>query len=308
MLEILRAGIQTTVQDQGRGGYRHLGVALCGALDAPAMWLANRLVNNAGSAAGLEVVAGPVQLRFLDERWFALCGADFQATLDGVPLACGWRNRARPGQVLQLLGSSEGMCVCLAVGGGIDVPCVMGSRATDLRAGFGGMDGRALHAGDRLPLAQAYPLQTRLGTPQRHWTPEVRVLRGPEYAQFDAAARGAFWRQAWTVSTHSNRMGYRLQGPKLLRTIDSDLPSHAVIPGVVQVPPGGPPIVLLADAQTTGGYPRIAVVIDADLWKFGQAPPGRQFCFVETDLDGAHAAREQWRHELYRFEWSLYGK
>ena len=308
MIEILRAGIQTTVQDQGRTGYRHLGVAQAGALDAPAMWLANRLVNNAGTAAGLEIVAGPVEIRFLRVGWFAVCGADFDATLDDQPLFCGWRYPVKRGQTLCLRGPKSGMRAYLAVDGGIEVPVVMGSRSTDVRAGFGGHEGRPLRNGDRLLMGDTFPLKKKLGTPQRQWTPEVRVLRGPEFEQFDEHSRQLFFKHAWTVSTQSNRMGYRLQGPVLQRNENIDLLSHGVLPGVVQVPPNGQPIVLLADSQTTGGYPRIAVVIAADLWKFAQAPPGRQFCFVETDLESAKAARQQWQQELYRFEWSLYGK
>jgi len=308
MLEILRAGIQTTVQDQGRSGFRHMGVAQAGALDAPAMWLANRLVNNAGTAAGLEVVAGPFEIRFMRDGWVALCGADFDATLDEQALVCGWRYPVKKGQKLRLRGPKSGTRVYLAFDGGIDVPVVMGSRSTDLKAGFGGHAGRALKKGDRLPLGVTYPLKNKLGTPQRQWTPEVRVLRGPEFDLFDEASRQSFFKQAWTVSTQSNRMGYRLQGTGLQRSENTDLLSHGVLPGVVQVPPNGQPIVLLADSQTTGGYPRIAVVITADLWKLAQAPLGRQFCFVETDLEGAKAARKQWQNELYRFEWSLYGK
>jgi len=308
MLEILRAGIQTTVQDQGRTGFRHLGVAQAGALDAPAMWLANRLVNNVGTAAGLEVVAGPVEIRFLRDAWFALCGANFDATLDDQALFCGWRYRVKKGQKLRLFGPKSGMRTYLAVDGGIEVPVVMGSRSTDVRAGFGGHAGRPICNGDRLPLGETYALKNKLGTPQRQWTPEVRVLRGPEFEQFDEHSQQNFFKHAWTVSAQSNRMGYRLQGAALQRNDKTELLSHGVMPGVVQVPPNGQPIVLLADSQTTGGYPRIAVVIAADLWKLAQAQPGRQFCFVETSQEGAKAARLQWQHELYRFEWSLYGK
>lgn len=308
MLEILRPGIQTTVQDLGRTGYRHLGIAQAGALDAPALILANRLLHNSAGAAGLELVAGKIELRFQRASWFALCGADFEATLDGQALSTGWCAPAKAGQILRLRGPRSGMRAYLAIDGGIAVPEVLGSRSTDLQAHFGGWQGRALLAGDRLPLGPAQACGRRLGALQRIWSPEVRALPGPEYAQFGSAAQHSFWNQAWSVSTQSNRMGYRLQGNPLLRTVNADLASHAVLPGVVQVPPNGQPIVLLADAQTTGGYPRIAVVIEADLWKFAQAPSGQKFCFVETDLAGARAATEKWRQELYRFERSIDGK
>jgi biotin-dependent carboxylase-like uncharacterized protein len=308
IIEILRPGIQTTVQDLGRVGLRHLGVAQCGALDAPAMSLANRLVDNRSSAAGLELVAGTIEIRFHRAAWFALCGANFDATLDGQQVHCGWRSYTAAGQVLKLKGPKTGMRSYLAVDGGLLVPEVLGSRATDIQAGFGGWQGRSLLVGDCLPLGEAQFFERRVGVIQREWTPEIRALPGPEYSQFDETARRVFWSQPWTVSAQSNRMGYRLQGPILQRETSLDLASHGVLPGVIQVPPNGQPIVLLADAQTTGGYPRFAVVIEADLWKFAQAPPGRQFFFVKTDLVSARAAQAKWQQEQARFERSAYGK
>lgn len=307
MIEVLRPGIQTTVQDLGRSGYRHLGVAQSGALDAPALILANRLVNNPANFAGLEIVVGPIELRFHRTTWFAMCGADFAADLDGKPVRAGWRTAGVAGQILRLKGAISGMRAYLACDGGIAVPEIMGSRSTDVQGKFGGHQGRALKRGDKLALGPANPCDKPLGTLQRLWTPEVRVLRGPEYEEFSASAQQTFWTQAWTVSGQSNRMGYRLQGDALVREAQHDLPSHAVLPGVIQVPPNGQPIVLLADAQATGGYPRIAVVIEADLWKFAQAPAGTRFCFIETDLAGARAAQKKWQQERYRFEWSAYG-
>ncbi|MBL0076380.1 MAG: biotin-dependent carboxyltransferase family protein [Rhodocyclaceae bacterium] len=307
MLDIIRPGIQTTVQDLGRHGYRHLGVAQCGAMDGPALWLANRLVNNAANLAGLEMVAGPIEIRFERAAWFALTGADFAATLDGQAVHSGWRNHSAVGQVLKLHGAKAGMRAYLAVDGGIAVAEILGGRATDIQAKFGGFKGRALKAGDQLPLGPTSHLERRIGAWQAEWSPQVRVLPGPEFEQFSPDARATFFEHAWTISAQSNRMAYRLEGPVLTRNVSGELLSHGVLPGVVQVPSNGQPIVLLADSQTTGGYPRIAVVIEADLWKFAQAPAGRKIHFVETDLDGACAAREEWRHNRYRFELSAYG-
>ena len=154
MLEILRPGIQTTVQDLGRNGLRHLGIAQNGALDAPALVLGNRLLGNAANLAALEITLGPVAIRFGRDGWFALTGADFATTLDGEPAWCGWRQRCRAGQVLCLAGCQHGMRAYLCVDGGIDVPQVLGARATDLQAGYGGHHGRALQAGDSLPRAR----------------------------------------------------------------------------------------------------------------------------------------------------------
>lgn len=314
MIEILRPGVQTTVQDQGRFGYRHLGVAQSGGLDAPALMLANRLVTNPAHDAVLEIVVGPLEIRFHRETWFAICGADFSATLDGKTVHAAWRMRAGAGQVLRLNAPKNGTgCrAYLACDGGMVVEEVMGSRSTDIQGRFGGHHGRALKRGDKLALGAARLCNKPLGALQPVWTPEVRVVPGPEFELFGAAALHSFWTQSWLVSNQSNRMGYRLQGTALLREsapgLQADLPSHAVVPGVVQVPPNGQPIVLLADSGATGGYPRIAVVIEADLWKLAQAPIGARFCFVETDLAGAQLAKKRWQQEQYRFEWSTHGR
>ncbi|WP_024304420.1 biotin-dependent carboxyltransferase family protein [Pseudogulbenkiania sp. MAI-1] len=307
MLEILRPGVQTTVQDLGRHGFRHLGIGQSGALDAPALMMANRLVGNPEGAAGLEIVLGPVSLRFSRAGWFALTGADFDATLDGLPVWCGWRQPVRAGQVLQLRGSRHGMRAYLAVDGGIAVAEVLGARATDLGAGFGGFAGRALQAGDHLPQGEPVALEGKAGSRPPQWTPELRALPGPEYDEFAAAAQDAFWTRPWAITPQSNRMGYRLAGPALTREASHELLSHGVLPGVVQVPPGGQPIVLLADAQTTGGYPRIATVIEADLWKLAQARPGAELHFIPTTPAEARRALQQHRYQLNRFNWSAYG-
>ncbi|MBB5020360.1 biotin-dependent carboxylase-like uncharacterized protein [Chitinivorax tropicus] len=308
MFEIIRAGIQTTVQDLGRIGLRHLGIAQAGALDQPALMLANRLVNNPAGAAGLEIAMGPVEICFHRSGWLALTGADFEATLDGQPIWPGWRLPYQCGQRLLLKGPRSGMRAYLAVDGGIDVPQVLGARATDLRARFGGFVGRALQAGDRLPQGPAIAHLDRCGAWARPWSPVVRALPGPEYAAFRAEAQQRFWQTSWLVSPQSDRMGYRLSGPALLLTEHREMLSHAVLPGVVQVPPNGQPIVLLADAQTTGGFPRIASVIEADLWKIAQARPGQRLHFVETTLETALQALKQQQYERNRFEWSAYGR
>jgi biotin-dependent carboxylase-like uncharacterized protein len=309
MLEIIRPGLQTTVQDAGRQGSRHLGVAQAGALDLPALSLANRLAGNPTSSAGLEIAGGPVAIRFLRDAWLATSGADYEVLLDQEPIWCGWRWPVRCGQVLRLSGPRHGMRLYLAVDGGIDVPLVLGGRATDLAAGFGGLNGRALQVGDTLPLgAPVQGLRGRCGARLPQWNDHLRALPGPEYEDFDAASRAALWGGEWTVTAQGDRMGQRLQGPVLTRARSEDLPSHGVLPGIVQVPPSGQPIVLLADAQTTGGYPRIASVIEADLWKIAQAKPGTRMRLVETDLDGAMQARKKWQQHLRQFEWSAYGK
>lgn len=304
MISIRKAGVQTTVQDLGRTGWRHLGVAQCGALDAPSLMLANQLVGNPAEAAGLEIVIGVVEIEFHRDSWIALCGANFGAQLDGKSLAKAWRHRARAGQILRLNGAQNEARTYLAIDGGIDVVPELGSRSTDLQAQFGGGLGRAVQRGDQLPLGVARDFDCILGVQQRVWAPEIRALPGPEMSHFSAAARKAFWQHAWKPSPQSNRMGVRLLGQALTSVATPDLLSHAVLPGVVQVPPNGLPIVLMADAQTTGGYPRIACVIAADLWKVAQTPVGASFCFIEVDQATALAAQEKWMQELRRLEWA----
>ncbi|WP_422015973.1 biotin-dependent carboxyltransferase family protein [Roseateles sp.] len=295
MIEILRAGPLATVQDLGRNTWRDRGISRCGALDELALAQGNLLVGNPVDAAGLEFTLGPATLRFDADGCIAITGTDGEARLDGQPLYPWWRHRVRAGQTLKLAAPRERMRSYVAVAGGIAVPEALGSRSTDLKAGFGGLAGRALRDGDRLPLATPAALPwRRIGIRPPAWDSTVRVLHGPEHDEFSAAAREAFWAADWQVTPQSNRMGYRLAGPALVREHGGELASHGVLPGVIQVPPAGQPIVLLADAQTTGGYPKIGVVIRADLWKLGQLRLGARLRFVPCTPDDAVAAlREQ---------------
>ncbi|MGH8579186.1 MAG: biotin-dependent carboxyltransferase family protein [Gammaproteobacteria bacterium] len=308
MIEVIRAGLLTTVQDLGRSGYRQLGVGHGGALDPLALTVGNRLVGNEANTAGLEITVGSVvRLGFHISASIALTGANVSADLDGEPVWHGWRTRVREGQTLTLAAPRFGMRAYLAIAGGIDVPPVLGSRSTDLNAGFGGLAGRALQDGDSLPLGRATPPTGRQGIKLPDWDMFARAIPGPEYDSFKREAQQVFWQAEWKVSAQSNRMGYRLRGPALTYANPRELLSHAVLPGTVQVPPNGQPIVLLADAQTTGGYPRIATVIEADLWKLAQVRLGATFRLVPCTLAAARAARQALRYYLNRIEESLYG-
>lgn len=305
MIEILQAGVQTSVQDAvGRPGWRHLGVTPGGASDAPALELANALLGNPPGAAGLEVWQGPLRLRLQGVGWVALAGADFDARLAGRPLRPGWRAPWQPGYELTMAPRPHaGACAFIAVDGGLEVPTMLGARSTDLLGGWGGHHGRALRAGDSLGRgAPGRPLQRRCGVTLPVLGPDgMRVLRampGPEHdTHFAADAQALFWRSPWTVGAQSNRMGARLQGPVLRRTCSGELPSHAVLPGVVQVPGHGLPIALRVDAQTTGGYPRIAVVVDADLGHLAQCESGARLRFERVTLDQAREANRQAERE-----------
>lgn len=319
MIEVLRAGMLSSVQDLGRIGYRHLGVCRGGALDTLALAVANQLVGNANHAAGLEITLGPAALRFPRATRIALTGADFAATLDDVPVHAWWSIAVAAGQTLTLRAPKRGMRAYLAVAGGIDVLPMLGSRSTDLGAGFGGLGGRALKDGDRLPVgapgaaarpafrpgmpafgvkSPAWCSFTHLEPGARHSAGQpangrplvMRVLPGPEYGAFSSAAHEALWTQDWQVTPQSNRMGYRLSGPALKRKKAGDLLSHGVVPGTIQVPPNGQPIILMGDAQTAGGYPKIGAVISADLWRLAQVRLNGRLCFVECTQAEARAA------------------
>jgi len=308
---VLKPGLFTTVQDLGRPGYQKTGLVVSGALDAVALRTANLLVGNPATAAGLEcTLRGPV-LRFEADTLLALSGADLAATIAGQPVPLGRPVAVRAGAVLAFGAPKLAGRAWLAVAGGVAVPLVLGSRATYLRAALGGLSGRALRAGDALPVGEWPALARRLfdtlkpaetaGWASARWLAAseaaaplgmplvVRALPGPEYAQFAPSSQQSFWQELFTVTTEADRMGCRLSGPALTRATTAELLSSAVTFGTVQVPPGGQPIVLLADCQTTGGYPRLAQVISADLGRLAQALPGTRLRFQPVSLAEAQA-------------------
>lgn len=308
MLNIIRAGLQTTVQDQGRNGLRGQGVSLGGALDAPALYAANLLVGNRGTDAGLEVTLGECTVEFTREGWMALTGAGCDAYLDKQRIWTGWNYPVRAGQRLVLHRPKRGMRSYLAVSGGIDVPKVLGSRSTDLTGGFGGLDGRKLKDGDVLPLGEVRHVpQKSQGIKQLLFNNYIRVLPGPEYQEFSPEEQEFFWRTPWHLSPQSNRMGYRLNGHALRRNSSREMFAHGLLPGVIQVPHGGQPIVLMADAQTTGGYPRIACVIEADLYHLAQIRLGEPIHFIRCTLAEAQQAYKEQKIYLRQLERGLQG-
>ncbi|WP_202303807.1 5-oxoprolinase subunit PxpC [Dryocola clanedunensis] len=306
MLKIIRAGMHTTVQDSGRFGYRQLGVSRCGALDGPALRIANLLVGNEPGSAALEITLGQFTVEFTEDGWFALTGAGCHAELDGKAVWTGWRLPVKAGQQLHLKSPERGMRSYLAVAGGLDVPLLMGSASTDLKAQVGGFEGRLLKEGDVIP---AHPSKRHFrearGIKQLQWGNRIRALPGPEYHEFSQTAQDSFWRLPWQLSPQSNRMGYRFMGQRLERNTDRELLSHGLLPGVVQVPHNGQPIVLLNDAQTTGGYPRIACVIEADMFHLAQIRLGEPIHFVQCTIEEALKARRDGLLYLEQLAWRL---
>ena len=291
---MLSPGALTTVQDGGRIGWRHLGVASCGALDPQACTLANRLVGNDADEAVLEFTLQGPALRFDHPLRMAICGARASAhfeSLDGdiFTMESG-RAFELPAGTLRIGALRDGARAWLAVGGGIDVPMVLGCRSTDLRGGFGGLDGRALRSGDVLALRAPPAFECSTPRMSSWWIDpyfDARMLP-IRYVPAPHCAGLRLDDMEWTASPRSNRQGLRLEGFRFKGERVEEI-SAAVAPGTVQLPPDGQPIVLMADAQTVGGYPRLGHVIAADLPRLGQSRPGDSVRF--QSCDAATAAR-----------------
>lgn len=283
-LQVLAPGALTTVQDLGRHGWRHLGVGCAGAMDPDAMALANALVGNAEGVAVLELTLLGPTLALPGPTRIALTGADVSASFEspeGRISIPGGRPVALPAGTLRLGGLRRGNRAWLAFAGGIDVPPVLGSRSTDLRGGFGGHEGRALARGDSLFLGDASVACASTPVFPRWWVaPEQQALPNApiRYVPSSHPAAPLLAGRAWKVSPNSNRQGTRLEGSPLVTAQDEQV-SAAVAPGTIQLPPDGRPIVLLGDAQTVGGYPRLGHVIGADLARFAQRMPGSSVRF-----------------------------
>lgn len=306
-LAVLRPGLLTTVQDLGRPGHRASGMPAAGAMDRLALAAANLLAGNEPGAAALELTLVGGAYRFERETLAALAGADLQARLDGRPVAPGTAFRARPGAELVLGAAARGVRAYLALHGGVDVPLRLGSRSTYARARFGGHEGRALRAGDRLsarpsPREPPPPRVLREGLlpplPAPGSTLALRLLAGPQDDHVHAEGLDTFFGTPWMVTPQNDRMGYRLDGPAVRLRGAADLLTDPLLPGAVQVPGSGQPIAMAADAQTTGGYPKVGAVIGPDLRALGQARAGDRVRFVRTTQGEAEAALADERARL----------
>jgi biotin-dependent carboxylase-like uncharacterized protein len=274
MIEIVQPGPLTTVQDGGRLGFADLGVARSGAFDRGARRAANRLVGNAPDAAVLEVTLGGLAFRALDAATVALTGAACPGLDSGAPVTLA------AGTAITLRAPADGLRSYLAVRGGFAVTAVLGSRSTDTLSGLGPAP---LRAGERLSIGRDVSADVAGDAISRHLLPAVfRVVAGPRNDWFAADAIDTLMRAQWTVRPDSNRIGVRLDGPGLRRIRDDELPSEPTLPGALQVPPDGRPILLGPDAPVTGGYPVIAVVRDDDLDAAAQVRPGQPVRFVSS--------------------------
>jgi biotin-dependent carboxylase-like uncharacterized protein len=309
LLRVLAPGLLTTVQDFGRPGHQNLGIPVSGALDHVSLRVANALAGNAPGEAALEIAyLGPTLEVAADSVRFAIAGAD--AAIEILPDRDAARGVSidgmrtvtlRRGEVLRI-GSLAGASVLyLAVEGGFDIEPVLGSASTYLRGGFGGWQGRALAVGDELPLRQAHASErsdVRLDGFALRRPERFRVIAGPQSDHFSESDIAAFFLGEYLVRPGSDRMGMRLEGQPLQHRRGFDIVSDGIAPGSIQIPGNGQPIVLLADRQTTGGYPKIATVISADMPALGRVPVGARIAFEPVSLEEAQAARRKLFDEL----------
>lgn len=305
-LTVVRPGLLTTVQDLGRWGHQSVGVPVSGAMDTYSLRLANGLVGNPEGAAALEITLLGPALRAHTPLVVAVAGATFDLEVDNRPVPHGASVEMAAGSVLRFLGRRAGARAYLAVAGGIETPAVLGSRATHVVSHMGGVDGRALIAGDVVPVAvpatrpvhraTRSPLPLMDGPGPRR----LRVLLGPQDEWFTVSSVDALLGGTFSVSPKSDRMGFRLDGPTLSTKRPGELVSEPVAFGAIQVPSSGAPILLMADRQTAGGYPKIATVIAADLPLAGQLAPGDALRFAACTRAEARSALIARERDLLR--------
>ena len=305
---MLDGGLQTTVQDAGRRGLLALGIPRSGALDALSFRLANRIAGNPAEAAALEVRSPGPAFRFDGKSArIALTGTSAPLIVERGGNAQEWPAwRAidlKDGDIVRIASFADTAVAYLAVAGGFDITEELGSRSTFLRGGFGGLHGRALKTGDVLALARGMapsgPCLTLLKTPRFVSSPVLRAMLGPQADHFGEAALRTFFARPFAVTRELDRMGMRLEGPHLEHSRSAEIASDATVPGAVQVPGSTQPILLLNDCQTTGGYPKIAVVISADLSSAGRLLPGAEIRFRKVEIAEAEEARAE-AHHAYR--------
>jgi len=295
VIKVVKPGLATSIQDLGREGYQQYGVVVAGAMDSFALQVGNLLVGNPRDEAGLEVVIMGPKLLILEDTVLAICGADLSPELDGQAVSM-WKSfTARKGQQLAFGQPKNGGYAYIAVAGGIKTPVVMGSKSTYTKARIGGFKGRYLQKEDYLECGEPYlPLKRVSGRgmagiplPDYNTKRTIRVILGPDQDKFTESAMKQLQTSTYKVTSQSDRMGYRLEGPPLSHVQRADILSDAILPGTIQVPANGQPIILLADRQTTGGYTRIGTVITVDLPFIAQKLTGHELQFKVIHVEEA---------------------
>jgi biotin-dependent carboxylase-like uncharacterized protein len=293
-LSILCVGAGATIQDGGRFHYRRFGVTPAGPMDWAAFTTANLALGNAADAAAIEIGIGGIEISCDMPVMLAFAGGSFVWTRDGVALPSAMRLTLTPGQKLAARAGAWGSFAYLAVTGAIATPLVLGSRATHTRAHLGGIDGRMLQAGDRLPIAGEPGASKDDAAIAAPWlegqTQAFRVVLGPQQDYFDAAALEAFFDSAFRLTHQADRMAYKLEGPKVAHNRDFNIVSDGIALGAIQIAGDGQPLVLMADHQPTGGYPKLGYVIRADIGRLAQLRPGETCRFTRINVETARAA------------------
>ncbi|MFP7170701.1 biotin-dependent carboxyltransferase family protein [Terribacillus sp. 7520-G] len=294
LFQVIKPGLMTTFQDLGRTGYQEYGVVVAGAMDDFSLQIANLLVGNGRDEAGLEVTMMGPALKVLKDAVIAITGGNLSPRVNGQPAPM-WKSFAvKEGQLIEFGQPLEGIRSYISVAGGFDLPEVMGSKSTFLKAKIGGLNGRALEKEDILYAAgDTHAITGRSlhydEIPKYQKEINVRVILGPHQEAFTDEAIQTFLTSAYEITPQSDRMGFRLNGPELAHRTTADIISEAIPLGGIQVPANGQPIILMADRQTTGGYTRIATVIAADIPLLAQAAPGAVVRFEEIDVKEAQA-------------------
>ncbi|UOR11511.1 5-oxoprolinase subunit C family protein [Halobacillus amylolyticus] len=313
MMKIIKEGLLTSVQDLGRTGYQKYGVIVSGSMDPYAHRIANLLVGNDEAEATLEATLLGPAIEFQEDVLLSICGGNLSPTINGEKVHM-WRAiYVKAGSVLKFGKSQSGCRAYIAIAGGMDIPNVMDSQSTYIRAKIGGYQGRAVKSGDEISIRPPDQEQTSKLAHMRKqmqdghfyetdWTPSadmipdyssqplIQLIKGPQYALFNEESQQNIYKEPFTISSQSDRMGYRLNGTTLSLQNPKELISEAVAFGSIQVPPDGNPIILMADRQTTGGYPKIGQIASVDLPLVSQLKPGDQITFTEVTLEDAQKA------------------
>jgi len=303
VFQVLKPGFFTTVQDLGRYGYLKYGVPISGAMDSFSMVAANLLVGNSPNAACLEITLIGPEFQALADTQIAITGGRISVEINGEEASMWQTLTVHKGDFVSL-GKVESGCRCyLSIRGGINTPMILGSRSTYVRGRFGGIEGRQLKTGDVIEGFSAPLLKAGFKMPEslmpnftNNFT--VHVVLGPQADMFAERGIEKFLSNHYKVTVESDRMGYRLEGPAIEHKGKAEIVSDALLPGAIQVPRNGKPIIIMKDAQTTGGYPKIAVVVTPDLDRLGQAKPNDTIKFSEITLKEAHEKLLEYRKTL----------
>lgn len=312
LFRVIKPGFFTTVQDLGRHGFLKYGVPISGAMDGFSLRLANMLVGNDPADACLEVTMLGPELEALHEAQIAVAGGDISVQTNGQEAHMWQTLKVKNGDVISFGNVQAGCRTYIAVRGGINVPITLGSRSTYVRCEMGGVQGRQLKTGDCIDgFDDAQPMSFRLLVPQE-FVPEfsaearVKVILGPQLESFSENGVETFLSNSYMVTIEADRMGYRLEGPIIEHREGVGMISDAILPGSIQVPPSGKPIITMQDAQTTGGYAKIAAVISSDLHILGQLKPNDWIHFQRTTLPEAHSELVEYHNKIHIIESELH--